>query len=125
MLQVGLMVATLQLDASLLIQAFDLGFCDAFMAAEVFEECETAAKHAAAEKVRNRHDGLSQQQHSCTAGACDELAGQQRTHPYALGLTCPTYFVGVHTCCLGMQWPPRAACGRRMCTEGLTLHVTC
>lgn len=48
------MVATLQLDVSLLIQAFDLGFCDAFMPAEVYAECETAAKHAAAEKVRRR-----------------------------------------------------------------------
>jgi hypothetical protein len=51
LVQVGLMVATLQLDASLLIQAFDLGFCDAFMPPEVYEECETAAKHAAAGKV--------------------------------------------------------------------------
>lgn len=52
LLQVGLLVATLQLDVSLLIQAFDLGFCDAFMPSEVYEECEAAAKHAAAEKVR-------------------------------------------------------------------------
>lgn len=51
LVQVGLMVATLQLDASLLIHAFDLGFCDAFMPPEVYEECETAAKHAAADKV--------------------------------------------------------------------------
>ena len=52
LVQVGLLVATLQLDVSLLIQAFDLGFCDAFMPSDVFEECESAAKHAAAKKVR-------------------------------------------------------------------------
>lgn len=56
--QVGLLVATLQLDARLLIQAFDLGFCDAFMPAETYEECEAAAKHAAAEKVS---DGCARQ----------------------------------------------------------------
>lgn len=57
LLQVGLLVATLQLDVSLLMQAFDLGFCDAFMPSEVYEECEAAAKHAAAEKVCCRHTG--------------------------------------------------------------------
>lgn len=56
--QVGVLVATLQLDARLLIQAFDLGFCDAFMPAETYEECEAAAKHAAAEKVS---DGCARQ----------------------------------------------------------------
>jgi hypothetical protein len=51
LVQVGLLVATLQLDASMLMRAFDLGFCDAFMPPEIYEECETAAKHAAAGKV--------------------------------------------------------------------------
>lgn len=49
--QVGLLVATLQLDVSLLMQSFELGFCDAFMPPEVYEECEAAARQAAADKV--------------------------------------------------------------------------
>jgi hypothetical protein len=55
---VGLLVATLQLDTSLLIEAFDLGFCDAFMPVEVYEECETAARHTAADKVGISHEQL-------------------------------------------------------------------
>jgi hypothetical protein len=68
--KVGLLVATLQLDARLLIQAFDLGFCDAFMPAEIYEECEAAAKHAAAEKVRGRPHRQ--------ASACQPLVCQGR-----------------------------------------------
>lgn len=84
MLQVGLMVATLQLDASLLIQAFDLGFCDAFMPAEVFEECETAAKHAAAEKVRGCHAGHS----SNIAANCAPVVSCQHSAPTRMLLAC-------------------------------------
>jgi hypothetical protein len=50
--QVGLMVATSQLDISLLLQSFDLGPFDGFLPAEVYEACEAAAQQAAAEKVR-------------------------------------------------------------------------
>jgi hypothetical protein len=50
-MQVGLMVATSQLDISLLLQSFDLGPFDGFLPAEVYEACEAAAQQSAAEKV--------------------------------------------------------------------------
>lgn len=50
-MQMGLLVATLQLDVSLLMQAFDLGFCDAFVPSDVYDDCEAAAKGAATAKV--------------------------------------------------------------------------
>lgn len=53
-MQVGVMVATCQLDVSLLVHSFDLSPFDAFMPREVYEECETTARYAAADKVRTR-----------------------------------------------------------------------
>jgi hypothetical protein len=52
-LQVGLLVATSQLDLSLLLQSFDLGPFDGFLQADVYEACEAAAQQAAALKVRS------------------------------------------------------------------------
>lgn len=50
--QVGLLVATSQLDIGLLLQSFDLGPFDGFLPADVYEACEAAAQVAAAAKVK-------------------------------------------------------------------------
>lgn len=83
-------MATLQLDASLLIQSFDLGFCDAFMPPEVYDECETAARHRAADKVS--HQQLVQE-----LLICMQRPGHARLTDTDAGNT-ETPFVGSATC---------------------------
>uniref|UniRef100_A0A383WNS6 Cilia- and flagella-associated protein 61 N-terminal domain-containing protein n=1 Tax=Tetradesmus obliquus TaxID=3088 RepID=A0A383WNS6_TETOB len=58
---VGLLVATSQLDLSLLLQSFDLGPFDGFLPAEVYEACEAAAQQAAAVKAEQRLQEQQQQ----------------------------------------------------------------
>jgi hypothetical protein len=62
--QVGLLVATCELDVSLLLQGFDVGPFDGFLTPEVYEGCEAAARHAAAEKVHRQQHQQQQEQDS-------------------------------------------------------------